>query len=161
MLTGAGLRDSVKLNASGKISSGFSIVRTLALGADVTSAARAFMLSLGCIQALKCNSNKCPTGITTLDKDLMFGLDPEEKTNRVYHFQRKTVKAAAGIAGIMGYEHVSDVNARDVMRRGQQSNNNNNNNLLTLADHFPPLSPGCLLEGKGPAKLQTLWDNAS
>jgi glutamate synthase domain-containing protein 2 len=62
MLLGAGLRDKVRLNASGRITSGFSILRTLALGADYTSAARAFMMSLGCIQALKCNTNKCPTG---------------------------------------------------------------------------------------------------
>lgn len=82
VLTGAGLRDKVKLTASGRITSGFSLVRTLALGADLTSAARAFMLSLGCIQALKCNTNKCPTGIATLNKDLMYGLDPEVKSQR-------------------------------------------------------------------------------
>ena len=63
---------SIAINASGKISSGFSIIRTVALGADITCAARAFMLSLGCIQALKCNTNKCPTGIATQKKELMF-----------------------------------------------------------------------------------------
>ena len=57
LLVGAGLRDKVSINASGKISSGFAIIRTVALGADITCAARSFMLSLGCIQALKCNSN--------------------------------------------------------------------------------------------------------
>jgi glutamate synthase domain-containing protein 2 len=81
-LIGCGLKDKVKLNASGRITSGFSIVRTLALGADYTSAARAFMMSIGCIQALKCNTNKCPTGIATLDKDLMYGLDPTLKSTR-------------------------------------------------------------------------------
>jgi glutamate synthase domain-containing protein 2 len=82
MLIGAGLKDKIAIVASGRISSGFSIIRTIALGADVTCAARAFMLSLGCIQALKCNTNKCPTGIATLNKDLMFGLDPEQKSVR-------------------------------------------------------------------------------
>lgn len=82
MLVGAGLKDKTKINASGRITSGFAMVRNLALGADVTSAARAFMLSLGCIQALKCNTNKCPTGVATLDKNLMYGLDPEVKANR-------------------------------------------------------------------------------
>jgi glutamate synthase domain-containing protein 2 len=62
MLVGSGLKDKTKINASGRIVSGFSLVRTIALGADITSAARAFMMSLGCIQALKCNTNKCPTG---------------------------------------------------------------------------------------------------
>jgi glutamate synthase domain-containing protein 2 len=82
LLIGCGLRNKVKLNASGRITSGFSIVRTLALGADYTSAARAFMMSIGCIQALKCNTNKCPTGIATQDKDLMYGLDPTLKSTR-------------------------------------------------------------------------------
>jgi glutamate synthase domain-containing protein 2 len=82
MLTGAGLKHKTAINASGRLYSGFSIVRTIALGADITCAARAFMMSLGCIQALKCNTNKCPTGIATLNKDLMYGLDPEVKSTR-------------------------------------------------------------------------------
>ena len=53
----------VRLIGSGKVYNGFSLVRTLAHGADLTNAARSFMFSLGCIQALKCNSNTCPTGI--------------------------------------------------------------------------------------------------
>eukprot|EP01043_Picozoa_sp_COSAG02_P083544 COSAG02_NODE_21538_length_784_cov_1.052555_1_plen_61_part_10 len=58
--------------------SGFSIVRNLALGADVCNAARAMMFALGCIQALKCNTNKCPTGVATQDRDLMSGLNQSE-----------------------------------------------------------------------------------
>ena len=72
LLVGAGLRDKVSINASGKISSGFAIIWTVALGADITCAARSFVLSLGCIQALKCNSNNCPAGIATQRKDLMY-----------------------------------------------------------------------------------------
>lgn len=63
MLEGANLKDKTTINASGRITSGFLIVKTVALGADITCAAHAFMLSLGCIQALKCNTNKCPTGV--------------------------------------------------------------------------------------------------
>ena len=73
-LVGCNLRNQIKVIASGRITSGFSITRNLALGADVTNSARGFMMSLGCIQALKCNSNKCPTGIATQNKDLMYGL---------------------------------------------------------------------------------------
>jgi glutamate synthase domain-containing protein 2 len=82
MLVGSGLKDKIAINASGRVTTGFSIVRTIALGADITCAARAFMMSLGCIQALKCNTNKCPTGIATLNKDLMYGLDPVQKSVR-------------------------------------------------------------------------------
>lgn len=65
ILIGAGVRDKIKIICAGKVTSGFSIVRNLALGADLCNAARAMMFALGCIQALKCNTNKCPTGITT------------------------------------------------------------------------------------------------
>jgi glutamate synthase domain-containing protein 2 len=153
LLIGAGLRDKVSIIASGKISSGFSIIRTVALGADITCAARAFMLSLGCIQALKCNTNKCPTGIATQKKDLMFGLDPEDKMYRVYHFHDKTVRAAAGIAGIMGYETISGVTANDVMRRVTPDT------VRTLSEAFPEVEPGCLLVGNGPPRLQEVWND--
>ena len=63
LLIGAGLRDEVRITSAGKILTGFSVVRTLALGADTCSAARAMLFALGCIQSLKCNTNKCPTGV--------------------------------------------------------------------------------------------------
>ena len=73
VLRGVGLRDKIKIIASGKVSSGFSVVSNLALGADMCNAARAMMIALGCIQALKCNTNQCPTGIATQDPVLMEG----------------------------------------------------------------------------------------
>ena len=65
LLVGAGIRDKVKIIAAGKIMSGMSILETLAYGADLCNSARGMLFALGCIQALKCNTNKCPTGITT------------------------------------------------------------------------------------------------
>ena len=113
LLIGTGMRDKVRINASGKVCSGFSLTRTLALGADITAAARAFMLSLGCIQALKCNTNKCPTGIATQNVDLQYGLDPTDKALRVYNFQRKTVQAAAEIVGTIGHERFSELQGKE------------------------------------------------
>ena len=113
LLMGTGMRGKVRINASGKVCSGFSLTRTLALGADITAAARAFMLSLGCIQALKCNTNKCPTGIATQNVDLQFGLDPTDKALRVFNFQRKTVQAAAEIVGTIGHDRFSDVQGKN------------------------------------------------
>jgi hypothetical protein len=84
VLRGAGLRDRVRVVAAGKILTGFGVVRTLALGADTCNAARAMMFALGCIQALKCNSNACPTGVTTQNPELTAGLVPEDKALRVY-----------------------------------------------------------------------------
>jgi len=151
-LVGAGIKDKIKINASGRITTGFSLVRTLAIGADYTSAARAFMMSLGCIQALKCNTNKCPTGIATLNKDLMYGLDPALKSHRVHNYHRKTVKSAADICGILGHENFADVSPDDIMRRVQI------NQVQTLSEQFPIIEDGSLLRGTAPKRLQQLWD---
>ncbi|MEN8927266.1 MAG: FMN-binding glutamate synthase family protein [Flavobacteriales bacterium] len=98
-----GLREKLKISASGKVVTGFHIVRALAMGADFCQSARAMMMSLGCIQALLCNTNTCPVGIATQDKKLMKGLDVENKTVRVANYHKKTVDSfkeillAAGI----------------------------------------------------------------
>ena len=98
-----GLRDKLKLSASGKIVTGFHVVRALAMGADFCQSARAMMMSLGCIQALLCNTNTCPVGIATQDQKLIKGLDVGDKTVRVANYHKKTVDSfkeillAAGI----------------------------------------------------------------
>eukprot|EP00934_Nitzschia_sp_Nitz4_P005705 Nitzschia sp. Nitz4//scaffold44_size153857//125650//127846//NITZ4_002743-RA/size153857-augustus-gene-0.26-mRNA-1//-1//CDS//3329552223//5695//frame0 len=152
LLEGAGMKDKVKIVASGRVSSGFSLCRSIALGADLTCAARAFMLSLGCIQALKCNTNKCPTGIATQNKDLQHGLDPQDKSVRVFNFHRKTVEAASEIVGTCGLEKFDDLDACYIMRRV------NENEVKSLEEQFPSVESGCLLKGTGPADLQRLWD---
>lgn len=101
----------------GRVVSGFSIVRNLALGADICNAARAMMFALGCIQALKCNTNKCPTGVATQDPELMSGLDPGEKNKRVYNYHRNTIHAAAEIIGAAGYDCPSGLSPGDIHRR--------------------------------------------
>ena len=117
MLVGAGLREDVRLIGSGKVYSGFSLVRTLAHGADFVNAARSFMFSLGCIQALKCNSNKCPTGIMTQDPDLEGGLDVQSKAERVASFHAATIHAAAEILGALGCNTPAEVEPRHLFRR--------------------------------------------
>ena len=81
-LVGAGLRDKIKIGASGKIISAFDIASTMALGADWVNSARGFMFAVGCIQAQSCHTNQCPVGVTTQDKErqkrCMFRLKPSE-----------------------------------------------------------------------------------
>jgi len=84
-----GLRDRIRVVASGKLITPSGVAWALCSGADFVTSARGFMFSLGCIQALKCNKNTCPTGITTHDKRLQKGLDPEEKSERVKNFANK------------------------------------------------------------------------
>ena len=81
------LRDRVKVVASGKLINPANVAWALCLGADFCTSARGFMFSLGCIQALQCNKNTCPTGITTHDEKLQRGLDPINKAERVSNFQ--------------------------------------------------------------------------
>ena len=155
LLVGAGLRSKVKLIASGRVTNGFSLVRTLALGADATNAARAFMLSLGCIQALKCNTNKCPTGIATQDRELQYGLDPEEKSYRVYNYHSKTLTAAAEIVGTIGHDRFVDLSGNDIMRRLAQGD------VKTLEDYLPNVETESLLKGNAPLPLQEIWNGTA
>jgi len=104
-----GLRDRLVLIASGKILTAASVVRTLALGADVCNAARAFMLSLGCIQALRCDQNTCPTGVATQDPRLVAGLSVGDKRLRVERFHRSTVRAALDLMAACGVRNPRDL----------------------------------------------------
>ncbi len=82
-----GLRDRIKVVASGKLINPANVAWALCMGADFCTSARGFMFALGCIQSLQCNKNTCPTGITTHDVRLQRGLDPANKAERVASFQ--------------------------------------------------------------------------
>ncbi len=88
-VTRYGLRDRIKIIASGKLITPATVAWAYCAGADVVVSARGFMFAIGCIQAMKCNRNTCPTGITTHDKRLQRGLDPESKAVRVKNFAEK------------------------------------------------------------------------
>ncbi|MEE8365587.1 MAG: FMN-binding glutamate synthase family protein [Gammaproteobacteria bacterium] len=81
-----GLRDRVRVIASGKLINPSNVAWALCMGADFCTSARGFMFALGCIQSLQCNKNTCPTGITTHDEKLQRGLDPINKAGRVAYF---------------------------------------------------------------------------
>ncbi len=87
-LVGCNLRDKIRIAASGKVSSAFSIARNLAIGADWCNAARGFMMAVGCIQAQTCHTNHCPVGVATQDPVRQRALDVGDKSERAYHFHR-------------------------------------------------------------------------
>ena len=91
-----GLRDRIKVVASGKLINPAGAAAALCIGADFVVSARGFMFALGCIQALQCNKNTCPTGITTHDKKLQRGLVPEDKAERVRKYS-ETMRKEIGI----------------------------------------------------------------
>lgn len=116
-LVGFSLRDKVKVIASGKVSSGFMMLKLLALGADACYSARAMMLALGCIQALKCNSNHCPVGVATQDPGLMDGLVPSDKKVRVASFHQETIESFSEILGAIGLENATALRPWHIMHR--------------------------------------------
>ncbi|WP_141732472.1 FMN-binding glutamate synthase family protein [Oligoflexus tunisiensis] len=111
------LRSHIRIICSGKIFSGFDIVRALALGADLCASARGMMLALGCIQALKCDSDRCPTGVATQDPHLVAGLVPAEKSYRVASYHRKTLESVAHMMGAMGLQHLCEITADIISKR--------------------------------------------
>jgi glutamate synthase domain-containing protein 2 len=97
-----GLDDRIHIIASGKLITPAEAAAALCIGADFVQSARGFMFSLGCIQALQCNKNTCPTGIATHDKDLQHGLVVADKVERVYHYSKSMHKEIGIIAHSCG-----------------------------------------------------------
>ncbi len=97
-----GLRPRIRVIASGKLITPQDVAWALCTGADFVNSARGFMFALGCIQAMQCNRNTCPTGITTHDADLQRGLDPGDKSVRVANYVRNMVKEVGIIAHSCG-----------------------------------------------------------
>ncbi|GAB4360388.1 MAG: FMN-binding glutamate synthase family protein [Immundisolibacter sp.] len=97
-----GLRERIKVIASGKLINPRGVAWALAVGADFVNSARGFMFALGCIQAMQCNKNTCPTGVATHDPRLQRGLVPADKAERVAHFVANMEKEVAMIAHSCG-----------------------------------------------------------
>ena len=109
-LTAYGLRDRIKIIASGKLINPEEVAWALCLGADFVTSARGFMFALGCIQALQCNRNTCPTGITTHNVKLQRGLFPPEKAERVAAYVRNLINEVGIIAHACGVRSPSELN---------------------------------------------------
>ena len=105
IITSHGLRDRIKIIASGKLITPVEVAWAFCAGTDFVTSARGFMFSLGCIQALKCNKNTCPTGITTHNARLQRGLDPDTKAVRVKNFANKIHYGTSLIAHSCGAKH--------------------------------------------------------
>ena len=153
-LIGAGLRDRVKIAASGKIVSAYDIVRVCAIGADWCNMARPFMFSIGCIQARDCASGHCPTGIATMDPKRFRVIDVKDRAERVYNFQKNTRFALKELLEAAGLEHPNQLNRRHIVRRLSASQ-------IKLADQiYPKVDFGALLKGNKveDARLSSYWE---
>ena len=110
-----GIRDKIVIFASGKISTPIDIAVAMALGADAVYMARGFMLSLGCIQALECHTNNCPTGIATQNKSLEKALDIHAAAKRVATYADVLYKETQMLAESCGYDHPNEITSDDIM----------------------------------------------
>jgi len=139
-LIGFNIKKEIILIASGKVSTGFHIFRAFALGADLCNSARAMMMAVGCIQALECNKNTCPTGVATQDPALIKGLVVEDKKKRVFEFHKHTVGSFVELMGASGLKHIDEINRSHVHKRGPL------NDSKTYEEIFPYISEGSLLQ---------------
>lgn len=150
-LIGINARDRVKIGASGKIASAFDIARAMALGADWCNAARGFMFALGCIQALSCHTDRCPTGVSTQDRYRQRALVVGDKTERVYNFHRATIEALAELVGAAGLDHPAQFAPAHLSRRVSP------HEIKSFADLYPTLKTGELLSGTGDRRFSAAW----
>lgn len=155
-LVGFGIRRHVRLFASGKIMTGFHIFQAIALGADATYSARAMMLALGCIQALECNKNTCPTGVATQDRELAAGLVVSDKKVRVANFHKETIHAFVELMAATGISDPEQIDRSHVYRRISA------NEIRRYDELYPPLVKGCMLkEASVPEPYRRDWQRAN
>lgn len=148
VLTGFGLKKHIKIIASGKVVSGFDLIKNIALGADLCNSARGMMFALGCIQALECNTNTCPTGVATQDPSLMKGLVVEDKKTRVFNYHRLTVASAIELLGAAGLRHPYQLTRAYINRRISP------NVMQSYIETFPYIPEGSLLKTPYPTKYE-------
>ena len=153
-LVGTGLRQHIKIGASGKVTSGFDIVKRVIQGADFTLAARAMMFAVGCIQAMKCHTNRCTTGVATQDPGLARALHVPDKIDRVANFQKAVVASAAQMIASMGLDDFSELAPSMLNRRIDCAYSR------TYAEIYEWLMPGELLDCPPEAWLSD-WIEAS
>lgn len=141
-LVGIGLREKVRLGASGKVISAFDMARIMALGADWCNSARAYMFAIGCIQAQVCHTGRCPTGVTTQDPKRQKALVVADKSIRVANYHANTLKALGELLGAAGLHHPGELRPHHIARRIP------NGEVRVLSALFPDLEKGELLEGR-------------
>lgn len=116
-LVGTGLKDRVKIAASGKIYSGAQMAKAFAIGADWCNAARPFMFSLGCVQSMECHTGNCPSGVATQEEWRQKGLIVDDKGPRVARYHKQTLHSLREIVVAMGHDTPWQIEPRDMRER--------------------------------------------
>jgi glutamate synthase domain-containing protein 2 len=153
-LVGAGLRERIRLGASGKLVTAYDLFRVFSIGADYAMAARSFMFAAGCIQSRSCHSNHCPTGLATQDPLRQRALVVEDKAPRVANYHRNTLRALAELLGSAGLNHPGEIKPWHLQIRHQSGA------IVRGDDVYPPVKPGALVAYDVDGDLGREWARA-
>lgn len=154
-LIGFNLKKDIRVAASGMMFSGFHLIKNLALGADFCYSARGMMLALGCIQSLECNTNRCPTGITTQNPNLIKGLVVDDKISRVARYHNQTINSVGELLAAAGLERADQLNRSHINRRVNATTTQRYDEI------FPYLAVGSLLKEPLPHEFAHFMAEAS
>lgn len=154
-LVGVNLRQYIHIIAAGKIVTGFDMVTKIALGADMCNMGRAMMFAVGCIQALRCNTNMCPTGVTTQDPARMKAVVPQHKSIHVYNLHKNTMQSFLDLTGSMGCNHPDDLTPDMIYFRVDEGKS------ITFCDMFHYVEPGNFLGQNVHPYYKKDWRDAS
>ncbi|MGC3872476.1 FMN-binding glutamate synthase family protein [Halomonas sp. GXIMD04776] len=154
-LVGIGKRNDIVVIASGKVALGFDMVEKLALGADMCNAARPFMFSVGCIQAQRCHTNKCPTGVTSQDPARTRSLDVNIKALRVRNYHDATIRSFLDIVGTLGLESPDELIPEYVFHRTMPGP------ASPYDAFYPKVETGDFLRDAIPEEYAQDWQRAS
>lgn len=154
-LVGVGLRDKIKIIASGKTASSFDLLSKIAVGADIVNAARTMMMALGCIQSRHCNTNLCPTGIATQDPARAKAIDVDVKSERVKNFHHNTLHSFFELVGSMGLDDPKKLSAQMIKKRSPYGTQ------MSLGSLTVPLQENSLIEGGLVDETWQQWWQAS
>ncbi len=154
-LVGTDLRKEIRVMASGKIISGFDMAAKICMGADLCNSARGMMFALGCIQARRCHTNTCPTGVATQDPWRVQGLVVKDKAERVYNYHNNTMRYFLRVLAAAGLKNPAELKPELLNRRVSLTE------IRTYRELYPYLEPGDILAGRAPELYMNPWAAAS
>lgn len=149
------MRKDIKLIASGKVIDAFDMVINFSLGADIINCGRGMMFAIGCIQALRCNTNQCPSGVATQDPHLYKLLNVQDKGQRVANYHKNTLKQMHELVSAAGVSKISQLDKKYIKMRQAPGK------IISYAEIYPSMQKGDFLNGKAPERYQQMWNRAT
>ena len=154
-LIASGIRDKIILIAAGKVIDAFNLVCKFSLGADICNSARGMMFAVGCIQALRCNSNHCPAGIATQDPKLYRLVDVRDKSKRVARYHDKTLHEFKDLLTAAGVTSIRGIKKSHIKRRIGPGK------IMNYAEIYPKLKNRSLIDGTYEGPWKQFWEDST